>query len=567
MKRRTKLLSAAAGVSLVAVGILAATGAAGPSLSLTPVPNANEKTAGLSRPNLISPELQQVLWAQGANKVENPSNGISTYGYDDAGTFVPVPGSYVAGPPASVTIGQVAPVEANKTEPDKNTYLVLDNQKGADPNYDYGRHFLFQGHELGAPGYITRINLDADGPHRVTLLATKDTTGETGTNLPNFDGSTWDPWAGRLLFTSEAGGTGGVWQATLDVPSKVDDLRAFIGAGGFEGIQNDDRGSLYVVEDVGGPTNADKVKPANSYIYRFLPKDPSNLALGGTMQALQVWGADSTPITWADGDLTSTNNPAKYAALHQYGTSYKTKWVDLVTTTSAATLPGPNVNALARAAGATPFKRPENGVFQPGSKFRKFYFTETGDTDNRSKATDTGKYGSVFALTQDPKSNDGSISIFYNGDLGHAGFDNIQFFGENQLSVVEDRGDTLHGQQQYGLDSAWMFDTTVNYGDPANKPVRFIAEGRDASATIDSALGGLGLPSSSFKNDGDNEITGIHVSDGDPGKKGILGAKKPKPFKNDGKWRVFWTQQHGDNNTWELIPSTADRSAGYDDGE
>ena len=38
-------------------------------------------------------------------------------------------------------------VEASKTEPDKNTYLVLDRQEGPDPNYDYGRHFLFQGHE------------------------------------------------------------------------------------------------------------------------------------------------------------------------------------------------------------------------------------------------------------------------------------------------------------------------------------------------------------------------------------------------------------------------------------
>jgi hypothetical protein len=32
---------------------------------------------------------------------------------------------------------------------------------------------------------------------------------------------------------------------------------------------------------------------------------------------------------------------------------------------------------------------------------------------------------------------------------------------------------------------------------------------------------------------GDNEITGIHVSDGDPSSAGILGAKLPRPF--DGK--------------------------------
>jgi hypothetical protein len=33
---------------------------------------------------------------------------------------------------------------------------------------------------------------------------------------------------------------------------------------------------------------------------------------------------------------------------------------------------------------------------------------------------------------------------------------------------------------------------------------------------------------------------------------GILGTKVPVPFVAG--WRVFWTQQHGDNNTWEVLP-------------
>ena len=90
--------------------------------------------------------------------------------------------------------------EAHKTEPDKNTYLVFKNGlTGADPHYDYGTHFLFQGHEAGA-GYITRINLDADAAHRVTLLATKDDDGPTDRDHRR---STWDPLAKRLLFTTE----------------------------------------------------------------------------------------------------------------------------------------------------------------------------------------------------------------------------------------------------------------------------------------------------------------------------------------------------------------------------
>jgi hypothetical protein len=90
---------------------------------------------------------------------------------------------------------------------------------------------------------------------------------------------------------------------------------------------------------------------------------------------------------------------------------------------------------------------------------------------------------------------------------------------------------------------------------------RFIAEGRDASATVDSAL--LDADAPGFTNDGDNELTGIHTSDGDPTVGGILGAKDPEPFATDDRdghgrgrglvWRVFFTQQHGDNHTWELV--------------
>jgi len=39
--------------------------------------------------------------------------------------------------------------EAQKTEPDKNTYLVFkDGLKGPDSSYDYGTHFVYQGQEL-----------------------------------------------------------------------------------------------------------------------------------------------------------------------------------------------------------------------------------------------------------------------------------------------------------------------------------------------------------------------------------------------------------------------------------
>src|SRR4029077_9581706 len=102
-----------------------------------------------------------------------------------------------AGQPQMVPTPTSPTKEAKKTEPDKNTYLRFkDSLAGADPNYFYGQDFLYQGHEGGSPGVFTRINLDADADHRVTLMATKDAT---GANLATIDGITWDPWAQKLL--------------------------------------------------------------------------------------------------------------------------------------------------------------------------------------------------------------------------------------------------------------------------------------------------------------------------------------------------------------------------------
>jgi hypothetical protein len=117
--------------------------------------------------------------------------------------------------------------------------------------------------------------------------------------------------------------------------------------------------------------------------------------------------------------------------------------------------------------------------------------------------------------------------------------------------VLEDAGDALHAQRN-ALDSAYLLDLRTNYSLAGNQPMRIIAGGRDPSATLDAALGGF----PGFQNDGDNELTGIHISNGDPTRNGILGAQVPRPFHG---FRVFFTQQHGDNTTFEVLSrSTGD---------
>jgi hypothetical protein len=527
MKARSKRTLAVAAGAVAVAALAAATAAA--KVGWSSVPSPQPKAVGLTSPNVLSPQIREIAVAQGSVPLENPGGGAGWYGYDaDGNPLIPAPGSST---------------EAHKTEPDKNTYLVLNGEIGADPSYDYGTHFLFQGHESGA-GYITRINLDADYGHRVTRLAS---TLSDGTAIPAIDGSTWDPFAKRLLLTSE-NASAAEMQATANYPSTVDDISGVIGRGGYEGIQVNSLGQIWIVEDVGGGlgTVNNKAKQPNSFIYRFLPTDIHDLTAGGRLQVLQVISNRSgDPIVFhagqADADILSPDR----ADLHTYGQTFQTRWITIHDTATDGTDPY-QANDLAKAAGGTPFKRPENGVFQPDTEFRKFFFTETGDTDTLSQAgARYGSYGAIYEVSlPSAGAANGHLKLFYLANASTMGLDNIQFLTRGGVVAVQDAGDTAHTENA-SLDSAWLFQANVSYGSGA-LPTRIIAEGRDPSATLDSELTGTG-------NEGDNEITGFHVSNGDPSAAGLLGAAAPNPFHQG--WRVFWTQQHGDNYTWEILPN------------
>ena len=511
-------------VAAVAVtsGLLLASGQAQAhsGFAVVGVPYANPR-AGVQN-NVLTPSARQTSVAWGNLPLANPdtANGVTHYGYN----------TVLGGP-----LTQAAN-EDNKTEPDKNVYLTFG-----------GHHYLYQGHEIGPRGYVTRIDLDETDPaERVTLVSDVDSDGKA---YPTIDGITWDPFSHQLLLTAESKApTGGVFGVTLDaagdpVDGTAERLTA-LGSGGYEGVQNDGDGNVWLVEDIGG-ASAGGGKVPNSYLYRFVPADRTDLGAGGTLQALQVLRRDGSAVTAAQ--LQANPTDGFIGDLHRYGTSFRTRWVDIATGTTSV-----DATASAKAAGATPLKRPENGVFRPGTGFREFYFTETGDTSTAS--TLPGAYGGIFRLAQkSPSATTGTLSVAAVGDVAHTGFDNITFASKDQLLVVEDAGDTLH-QQRNALDSGYVVDLTGHdrdsehgrdsgHGRKGPSLTRFLAEGRDASATFDAAGG----PS---YNDGDNEITGIHVSDGDPTAAGILGAKVPNV--RSGAWRTFWTQQHGDNVTWEI---------------
>jgi hypothetical protein len=337
------------------------------------------------------------------------------------------------------------------------------------------------------------------------------------------------------LFAQEAGTNGGVIQVTTSWPPVVNTLYGILGRGGYEGIHPDDLGNLLIIEDVGGTSvnvdpndpNSPKVaRQPNSFVYRFIPYDPSDLSAGGKLQALRVFIA-GTPIVFGNNASADVFSSAQLA-LHTPGTSYPVDWVT-VHDTAVDGFASFGANALAKSKGATPFKRPENAQFLPGSGFQTFFFDPTGDT-NADAGTPAlaarGSWGSIFRVDLASDRNTGTISILVLGDANHASFDNLTFADDHTLLAAEDRGDTLHVQLNK-LDSVWAFAT-----DGSAAPRRFVALGRD---------------SVSLKVGEDNEPTGLHVSAG-----GIAAADLPGTLNNLTNSRAFLTRQHGTNQLWEI---------------
>ena len=483
------------------------------------VPSANPVAIG---DNVYSPEFTPGLVVEGMDLLENPSGVITKFGNLSDGS---------------------------RTEPDENTYLILDhNPGGPTAGYDYGRHFLFQGHEMPNGNtnraYVTRINLDVAHPdHRITLMTPGDANAITGFN--SIDGSTWDPFSQTLLFTQEDGAIGGVIEMGADFdPSTggghgLRTLYGSLGRGGYEGIHPDDWGNIWIAEDAGGTTVTNFGKNPNSFIYRFVPLNPNDLT-HGKLQALQV-SINGSPVVFVpvdaghpDGDTRSQNQ----LLLHTVGASWPVQWVTVHDTAINGTAPF-DANAMAKTAGATPFKRPENGQFQPGSHFQTFVFDVTGDTDNRA-GTDPvlaarGAWGGLFRVDLDADRESGNISLVVLGDADHASFDNITFVDDKDtVLVAEDRGDTLHDQLNT-LDSIWAYKLNRQHPE-RNIVARFVALG------LDRVAGVVG--------EEDNEPTGLHMSEGDASINGLIGTKT---FKKD-RARLFFTQQHGENNLFDVFP-------------
>jgi hypothetical protein len=191
-----------------------------------------------------------------------------------------------------------------------------------------------------------------------------------------------------MLFTSETGFPNGrVIQITKSWPPAVTRLDGIIGSAGFEGIHPDNKGNLLVIEDAGGksvnvdpndPNSPVAARQPNSFVYRFVPVDRTDLSKGVKLQALQVT-IDKHAVVFNAADPAGDVFSIAQLKLHTPGSSWPVRWITVHDTAVDGTAPF-DANVAAKAAGATPFKRPENAQFLAGSDFQTFVFCPTGDT-------------------------------------------------------------------------------------------------------------------------------------------------------------------------------------------
>ena len=196
--------------------------------------------------------------------------------------------------------------------------------------------------------------------------------------MPTIDGSTWNPWAHRLLFTAEKATA--KYAATPAFPSSVTDLRrvrprrvrrdpdattATSGSRRTSAARKAAAGSATCSSSGTPPPQRSRV--ANSFLYRYVPDRSGHLA-NGKLQALQVMNRRFGPSRSKATALTSDQD------LHTYGNMCQTRWVTIHDTAVDGTRPF-NANTLAktpcRLTTATSGLRSSDRrtVFPPGTHF------------------------------------------------------------------------------------------------------------------------------------------------------------------------------------------------------
>ena len=186
--------------------------------------------------------------------------------------------------------------------------------------------FLYRTHEVrlgrgdavvdAIGGSVSVVDLSTG---ETKLLAQKGGLEEGYTAL---DGIRWTPW-GTLLFAEETAG-GRVFEIMLNddmmSAAKVVD-RPQVGRLAHEGIDLDDKGNVYVVDEHRGRTSGcDGVVPCGGGIFKFVPNTYGDLS-SGELYILKVKGADGVGQAEWVGPVDPIN--ARTSGSEMGGTSYQ----------------------------------------------------------------------------------------------------------------------------------------------------------------------------------------------------------------------------------------------------
>ena len=254
--------------------------------------------------------------------------------------------------------------------------------------------------------------------------------------------------------------------------------------------------------------------------------------------------ANGQPITQAS--QTALNSPDQLA-LHTYGAQFDTRWVTIHdTATDGTTLvqrQRPGHGRRRHAVQATGERTVPTRIALRRVLLRRDRRHRTHQPRERhGRRLGVG----VPAAASRPGRRHRHAVAVLQGRPVNAGFDNVTFLSKNLVTFVEDAGDTLHTQRN-ALDSGWVFDADprlLQRRDPAR------SGGSPRAATRRP-------PSTPPRRYGQRRRQRAHRRPRlrrRPGPGGHPRRQGP-PAQQRSKWRWFYTQQHGDNATYEVTLS------------
>ena len=425
-------------------------------------------------------------------------------------------------------------VEATKTEPDKNTYLVLARPERRRPELRLRHALPLPGPRAAAsPGYITRINLDADGAHRVTLLATADSTRRSAagrsTARPGIRSrsaccSRTENGAERRRLAGDAGRS----RRSVEDISGVARPRRLRGHPERLERQPLDRRGRRRRRRARCNTIA---RQPNSFVYRFLPNDPRDL--------------DRRQAAGAAGDLAAHARPADRVPRrtgrrrHPLGRRRRPAHLRQGVHRRA----GSRSTTRRRRHGAVRRQRAGEDAARrrrsSGPRTASSGPARTSPSSSSTRpATRTPRTRGRLALRRlrrhpqadavhAPAATPASCRSSTCGDVVHTGLDNIAFWDDEPRSCSS-RTPATACTPSATRSTRPGSSTCGRLLEPGDQPARGCS--RRVATRRPRSTPRLGGRRHGFQNEGDNEITGFHVSDGDPTTRGILGAKLPQPL-------------------------------------